>query len=86
MIHVEGSGFGKEEIVRVDLGKHLGIGRARTDESGNFTTEFKLKEEKVGEVRVVAIGLKSYNVGTAIFNVIEEKKKDKEEEIQSQEK
>jgi len=76
LLSVNGSGFGADEIIRVDCGNQLGIVSVKSDAAGNFSANFELIAQGIGDVRVVGIGLTNFGVATAIFKVEEQKKEE----------
>ncbi len=76
LLYVNGSGFGANEIIRVDCGNQLGIVSTKSDDTGNFSASFELTAQEPGDVRVVGIGLTNFGVATANFKVEEMKKEE----------
>ncbi|MBU0701435.1 hypothetical protein KKE26_09120 [bacterium] len=76
ILSVNGTGFGAEEIIRVDCGSQLGIANTKSDANGNFSASFELTAQETGDVRVVGIGLTDFGVATANFSAEEIKKEE----------
>ncbi|MBI4777920.1 hypothetical protein HY792_03240 [Candidatus Desantisbacteria bacterium] len=76
IVSVNGTGFGADEIIRVDCGNSLGIASGKSDAKGNFSASFEWTAQEIGDVRVVGIGLTNFGIGTAIFKVEEIKKEE----------
>ncbi|MDI6781168.1 MAG: hypothetical protein QME49_03555 [bacterium] len=76
VVSVNGTGFGADEIIRVDCGNSLGIANGKSDAKGNFSASFELAGQEIGDVRVVGIGLTNFGIATAIFKVEEVKKEE----------
>lgn len=71
LLYVKGTGFGINEIIRVDCGNQLGIASTKSDTNGNFSTSFELTAQEIGDVRVVGIGLTNFGVAMVNFKVEE---------------
>lgn len=78
IVSVNGTGFGADEIIRVDCGNSIGIITGKSDAKGNFSASFELAMQEIGDVRVVGIGLTNFGIATTIFKVQEIKKEETE--------